>query len=86
MASAHDHVSSRLTIGMGERLAWDKKLEAVYSISVYGILFPSQDMSRCERFFANAPGVYLHKDAKHVKAEFYSRAVQLVPGGLFYSF
>ena len=35
--------------------------------------------------FRPFPGVYLHKDATYSKAEYYAWAVQLVPGGHFYS-
>ena len=62
------------------------KLEALHSIIYSGHLFESRHTACGERFFADAPGVYMHKDALRGKAESYCRFVQLDPrAGLFYA-
>ena len=70
----------------GWERAWHgTKIEALYCQAFLGHLLPSQDESRGERFFREAPGVYVHSDALNSKAEFYCRFVQLTDDGIFWA-
>ena len=61
------------------------KFEALYSIMYHGRLFASCDAERGERFFRQAPGVYLHKDATCKKTGNYFRFVPLCNDGVFWA-
>ena len=67
--------------------AWHgTKLEALHCIIHSGHLFESRHTECGERFFADAPGVYMHKGSLRGKAETYCRFVQLDPtAGLFFA-
>ncbi|CAE7910915.1 unnamed protein product [Symbiodinium necroappetens] len=68
------------------------KMEALYSIIYHGELFPSSDESKGDRMLAGCPGVYLHRDSLHHKAERrkmkvenYMRWIPMCGDGLFWA-
>ncbi|CAE7500668.1 unnamed protein product [Symbiodinium sp. CCMP2592] len=68
------------------------KMEALYSIIYHGELFPSSDESKGDRMLTGCPGVYLHRDSLHHKAERcscivenYMRWIPMCGDGLFWA-
>ncbi len=60
------------------------KMQALYSIMFHGRLAASCDLERGDRFFAECPGVYCHKDATRFKAEFYASFAELCRDSVYW--
>ena len=76
--------NSRLRASWTE--AWHGcKIESVYSILYHGRLEESCNIARGDRFFSDAPGVYLHHDQTAHKSENYTRFIDLFLEGTFWS-
>jgi hypothetical protein len=61
------------------------RLEALYSIMCHGGLMASKSRARGERFFADAPGIYVFRDDLEHKAQSYMRFVPLFRDGVLWA-
>ena len=61
------------------------KLEALYSIIFHGRLTASKDLALGQRFWLEAPGIYVHRDELQQKSQDYMRFVPLFRDGVLWA-